>query len=172
MNVTHTPIPPVAGSEDPVRLEVSGPVHLHLHLGHAPAAPAAPPVAQQRSIFGMALAGFLLVGGGYWFGAHRPVADAADLVATGAAVPSAALPLPPGIAPLAGAGGDDVPPEARRQLARLRQQLNQPAVVTPAPGGVAPQPPGAKGAPSTAAPAAAAGAASLQHRRNPFGLGE
>lgn len=136
------------------QLQLSGPVQVHIHLGHGASAPAsgsavspATPAQQYPILLGMlALA---LVGGGYFAGSCSTASPPRiEEVGTLAADPAPGLLLPP--TPALPAVPGELP------LA-LRQQLARPLVVSPTPGGSVPAP-GAGTAP--AAPA-----------RNAFGLG-
>ena len=115
-------------TEGAAHLHLSGPVQVHVHLGHPPQA-AAQAVATNpcRFPFALALLGIALAGGGYLAGARHPASPAnAEL----AGLPSAAmLPSPPE-APLPA-----LPQRAGELPPALQQQLARPPVVTPPPGG-------------------------------------
>lgn len=151
LSVLHggEPAAALASAQDATaRLNLHGPVQVHVHLGHvAPSAGPPGPAVPRRSVVLPVLLGLALAGGGYLAGSRTAGAP----VHAGAAGPALADALPPipsypvpvqPLAPLPAqpARPGDVPPA-------LLQQLARPGVVTP--------PPGAAAAPA----------------RNPFGLG-
>ena len=143
------PAAALASAQDTTaRLNLHGPVQVHVHLGHITPSGGAPvPTAPRRHPLLPVLLGLALASGGYLAGSRTAVAPVhADTAGPALAdalppAPSFSLPAQP-VAPLAAqpARPGDVPPA-------LQQQLARPGVVTPPPGGAA-------------APA-----------RNPFGLG-
>ena len=141
--VSGNPVQPGAA-----QMQLSGPVQVHIHLGHAGAAPAVASAAspQQYPIL-LGVLALALAGGGYFAGS-RSTAAPPGIAEVGllAADPAPGLPPPTPVAP--GAPGE-------LPLA-LRQQLARPPVVVPSPGS-SPLAPGAAPAPSPA--------------RNAFGLG-
>ena len=154
LSIVQTEADPVPSPDGPAQVRLSGPVQVHIHLGHGASDPAAPlpsgaaaPQSQRPVLLG--LLALALAGGGYFAGS-RSTATPPRIEEVGAlaADPAPGL-LPPPMPTLQGAPGE-------LPLA-LRQQLARPPVVSPTPGGSAPTP-GADTAP--AAPA-----------RNAFGLG-
>ena len=142
--VSGSPVQPGAA-----QMQLSGPVQVHIHLGHAGAAPdVASAASPQQHLILLGVLALALAGGGYFAGS-RSTATPPRIEEVGALAgdPAPGLLLPPTPA-LPGAPGE-------LPLA-LRQQLARPPVVSPPSGGSAPAP----GAGALTAPA-----------RNAFGLG-
>ena len=136
------------------QLQLSGPVQVHVHLGHGGSAPAlgsavSPATPPQQYPILLGVLALALAGGGYFAGS-RSTATPPRIEEVGAlaADPAPGL-LPPPTPALPGVAGE-------LPLA-LRQQLARPPVVSPPSGGSAPTP--------------GAGAAPAAPARNAFGLG-
>ena len=142
--VSGSPVQPGAA-----QMQLSGPVQVHIHLGHAGAAPDVASAAspQQYPIL-LGVLALALAGGGYFAGSRStPAPPRMEEVSALAADPAPGLLPPP--TPVAPGAPGELP------LA-LRQQLARPPVVVPSPGS-SPLAPGAAPAPAPA--------------RNAFGLG-
>ena len=153
LSIVQTEADPVPSPDGPAQVRLSGPVQVHIHLGHGAPGPAAPlpsgaaaPQSQRPVLLG--LLALALAGGGYLAGSRStpppPSVSEVGMLAADPAPnllpPTPALPGPPG----------EIPPA-------LRQQLARPPVVSPPPGSPASSP--------------SAGAVPAAPARNAFGLG-